>query len=107
MSTSAKNSRPTPSDPVRIMLFVAGEERNSQAARTNLSHICENHLAGRVNVEIIDVLSDHRKALQWKVLLTPAALFFVSENPARVTGTLEDPAKILSVLQLESAGDRS
>lgn len=36
------------------MLFVAGDERNSQAARANLSRICEDHLHGRAEVEVVE-----------------------------------------------------
>ncbi len=111
MSTSAKSSHisrdPVPSGRLRIMLFVAGEERNSQAARANLSRICENHLATRADLEVVDVLLDHRKALHWKVLLTPATLFFVSDAPARITGTMDDPEKVLDLLGLRASGDQA
>jgi hypothetical protein len=37
--------------------------------------LCKEHLGGR-EFEVVDVLADHTKALQWKVLLTPALLVF-------------------------------
>ncbi|HUA93477.1 MAG TPA: circadian clock KaiB family protein [Terracidiphilus sp.] len=108
MSTSNGNiMAPQPSGPphrVRMTLFVAGEERNSQAARTNLARICESHLSGRADVEIVDVLQDHRKALEWRVLLTPALLIFNADRPTRVTGTLQEAERVLSAINRDYAG---
>jgi len=87
-----------------MVLFIAGEERNSQAARANLTRICESHLPGRAEVEVVDVLTNHRKALEHRVLLTPAVLIFTSGTPARVTGTLEEPDRVLSALGLKGTG---
>jgi circadian clock protein KaiB len=104
MSTStgkiAAPPQPGPSERIRMTLFVAGEERNSQAARTNLTRICEKYLSGRVDVEIVDVLVDHRKALEWRVLLTPALLIFNAERPTRVTGNLQEAESVLSAIGL-------
>lgn len=89
-----------------MILFVAGEEANSQAARTNLAHICETHFEGRTDVEVVDVLVDHRKALQWRILLTPALLVFTAPRPARVTDTLDEPDRLLEALSLKDIGAR-
>ncbi len=86
-----------------MALFVTGEERNSQAARMNLARFCENYLAGRVDLEIIDVLENHRKALEWRVLLTPVLLVFNSERPTRITGTLQDPEPVLAAVGLHGS----
>lgn len=108
MSTSARvfadPQNLGPNDRVRMMLFIAGDERNSQAARANLTRICERHLGDRADVEVVDVLTNHRKALEHRVLLTPAVLIFTSGAPARVTGTLEEPDRVLCALGLKAAG---
>lgn len=79
-----------------MTLFVAGEERNSQAARTNLARICESNLSGRADVEIVDVLQDYSRALEWRVLLTPTLLIFNAEPPTRITGSLHEAEQVLS-----------
>jgi circadian clock protein KaiB len=99
---AATPHQPGASDRIRMTLFVAGGEKNSQAARTNLARFCEDYLAGRAEVEIVDVLKDHRKALEWRVLLTPALLIFNAERPARVTGTLQDAERVLAACGLRA-----
>jgi circadian clock protein KaiB len=86
---------------VHMKLFVAGDHVNSQLARANLDRFCANYLAGRAEIEIVDVTQDHRKAQEWRVMLTPALLVFGAAGPARVTGTLEEPSCVLSVMGLK------
>ncbi len=111
MSTSiGKNRAPREAestDRIRMTLFVTGDERNSQAARTNLARICEDHLSGRVEIEVVDVREDHRKALEWRVLLTPALLIFNAERPARVTGTLQEAEQVLTACGLRGSGPQA
>ncbi|HZP03769.1 MAG TPA: circadian clock KaiB family protein [Terracidiphilus sp.] len=98
----APNSEPN--DRIRLRLFVAGEEPNSQTARTNLDHICQTHLAERtdvkIEIEIVDVLQNYRKALESRVLLTPALLVVSADHTARVTGTLQEPERVLAAMGL-------
>ena len=90
----------------RMMLFVAGDERNSQTARANLHKLCDQYLRGRAVVEIVDVLTDYRKALEFRVLITPALVVLHPAPMARIVGTLEDTEAILAALRLSSNGQR-
>jgi circadian clock protein KaiB len=40
----------------RLRLYVAGQTPKSLAAFSNLRKICEEHLAGRYEIEVIDLL---------------------------------------------------
>lgn len=84
--------------PLRLRLFVAGEEPNSREARRNLEGLCRDYLDGRAEVEIIDVLKDFRAAVAERVLVTPALI--VGIPPARVVvlGNLSDTARVLAAL---------
>jgi len=46
----------------RFILFVAGDEPNSRAARGNLAELCNEDLHGRCEVAIVDVLQDFAAA---------------------------------------------
>ena len=83
---------------LRLRLFVAGDEANSRQARRNLARLCEEHLNGTADVEIIDVLKDFRAAVAERVLVTPALI--VGSAPSRVVvlGNLSDTARVLSAL---------
>jgi len=86
-----------------MVLFVAGNEINSEKARANLSDLCRDHLGGR-GFEVVDVFQDHSKALQWKVFLTPALLVFSDTNPVRITGNLEHTDRVLAALGAKELG---
>ena len=45
-----------PSETWELRLYVAGETARSAAALTNLRRICEEHLAGKYTIEVIDLL---------------------------------------------------
>jgi circadian clock protein KaiB len=84
----------------RMLLFVAGEESNSQAARENLHSFCDQYLPGRAEAEIVDVLANYRRALEWRVLITPALVVLHPAATVRIIGTLEDTARVLAALRL-------
>jgi len=87
-----------------LRLFVAGDEPNSKKARENLTQLCETHLQGEYEVEIVDVLEDFEAALKSNVLLTPA-LIVVAPKPTTIFGNLDDTDKVLGALGL--AGGKS
>jgi len=82
----------------RMRLFVAGDGGNSRLARANLTRICEEHLKGKVEYEVVDVLQDFQAALTAGVLVTPE---LVVEKPvtAKIAGTLSDTEKVLTALK--------
>jgi circadian clock protein KaiB len=87
-------------------LFIAGESPNSLQAIANLTVICDTHLAGRHEIEIVDVLLDPQRALRESILLTPT---LVTESPYpghRIVGTLSQTEPILQILGLGAAQRR-
>ena len=87
---------------LRLRLFVADEEANSRQAQTNLKRLCEEHLTGRVDVEIIDVLKDFRAAVAERVLVTPALIITASRQRIVVLGNLSDTARVLAALGIQA-----
>jgi len=82
----------------RMRLFVAGNGSNSQTARTNLERICQDHLNGDAEFEVIDVLEDFQTALDCGVLVTPE-LVVEAPVPVKIAGTLGNPEQVLAALQ--------
>jgi len=84
-------------------LYVAGDTPNSREAIANLTQLCETHLPGRHDIEIVDVLVDPERALTDTIFLTPT-LVTVSPHPGhRIVGTLSNTEPILQILGLGSA----
>ena len=86
----------------RMILFVAGDERNSRLARENLARLCESDLQGRCDVEIVDVLVNFAAAIEHQVLLTPC-LLWVEPPPggAMIIGNLSDLGRVRAALHLD------
>ena len=90
-----------PREPYRFRLYVAGDTPNSALAIANLKAICEAHLAGRHEIEIVDVFREPKLALADRVLITPA-LTKLSPAPVRgIVGTLTDTTTVLRALGLK------
>ena len=87
-------------EPYVLRLFVAGHTPTSQNARQNLDRICTDHLNGKCEIIVTDVLEDSEQAETHKVLATPT---LIKESPSplrRVIGDLSDTPKVLAALSL-------
>ena len=54
-----------------LRLYVAGQTSKSIAAFANLKKICEEHLAGRYRIEVIDLLRNPHLGKDDQILATP------------------------------------
>jgi circadian clock protein KaiB len=81
-------------------LFVAGNESNSTQARGNLVRLCEEHLKGRYQIDIVDVWKDPAIALKYSVLLTPMLIMLKPRLGVSVLGNLSDTKQVLATLRL-------
>lgn len=89
-----------PDEMIVFRLYIAAGAPNSLRAQTNLRHLCETYLAGRHQVEIVDVLEEPRRALADQVMVTPT-LLKVSPPPTwQMAGDLSATAKILLALDI-------
>ncbi len=84
----------------RLTLFVAGEEANSRAAKTNLAELCEVELRGRYETQVVDVLSDFASAAKRAIVVTPTLLVHCGSSERRVIGNLSDRQKLRAALGL-------
>jgi circadian clock protein KaiB len=83
-----------------FQLFVAGNESNSTQARRNLARLCEEHLKGHYEIEIVDVLKDAATALKNNVLVTPTLIVIEPHLELKVLGNLSDTRQVLAALRL-------
>jgi circadian clock protein KaiB len=87
-------------------LYVAGDAPNSLRAIANLTRLCETHLPGRYEIEIVDVLLEPKRALNEAIFMTP---MLVTDSPgpgSRIVGTLSHTEPILQILGLGVAKRR-
>lgn len=81
-------------------LYVSGNVPNSLQAIENLTALCETHLPGRHEIEIVDVFLEPARALAESIFMTPT-LVSVSPFPGRkIVGNLSQTEPILQILGL-------
>ena len=90
----------TPSESWELRLYVAGATPRAIAALENLKKICEEHLAGKYTIEVIDLLKNPKLASGDQILAVPALVRKLPEPLRRFIGSMADKEKILVGLDL-------
>jgi circadian clock protein KaiB len=83
-----------------IKLYVTGQTPRSLAAIENLRRICEEELANRYELVVIDVLERPQLAEDEKILATPTVIKELPLPIRRVIGDLTDTERVLVGLDL-------
>jgi circadian clock protein KaiB len=94
---------PDQADPVIWVfhLYIAGQSPKSLAAISNLHRICEEHLANRHQIDVIDLLLHPELAEQEKIIAIPTLVRRFPEPVRKIIGDLSDTEKTLLGLQLK------
>jgi circadian clock protein KaiB len=88
-------------DIVELRLYIAGQTRKSIAALTNLRRICEEHLAGRYRVEVIDLMENPEQAQRDQIVAIPTLVRRLPEPIRRIIGDLSNSERVLVGLEVE------
>ena len=84
-----------------LRLYIAGKTYKSQAAINNLNRICEEHLAGHYQIEVIDLLENPQLAEGDKIIAIPTLIRKLPDPIRRIIGDLSDTEAALVGLQLK------
>lgn len=84
-------------------LYVAGNTERSQAAEVNLRFLCEAHLSGMYEVEVIDAVERPELAEEGRILATPTVVRLTPPPQRRVIGDLSDHGRAAIALGLPAA----
>ena len=84
----------------RLRLYVAGESASSLTAFANLKHLCETHLKGRYEIEIVDLLEHPQLARGDEIVAIPTLVRQLPHPIRRIIGDLSDTDRVLVGLQL-------
>jgi circadian clock protein KaiB len=87
-------------EPWSLRLYVAGQTPRSLAAFVNVKAICERHLAGRVRLEVVDLLQEPGRARRDGILAVPALVRSAPEPGRRLVGHLSDCERVLAGLDV-------
>ena len=85
----------------QLRLYIAGQTSKSVTAISNLNRICEEHLAGQYEVEVIDLLERPQLAEGDKIIAVPTLVRKLPEPMRKIIGDLSDTEMTLVGLQLK------
>ena len=83
-----------------LRLYTAGQSPKSLAALSNLKRICDEHLAGRYSIEVIDLMKNPRLAKDDEIVAIPTLVRKLPQPLRKVIGDLSNEERALVGLQL-------
>lgn len=89
-----------------LRLYVAGQTTKSVAAMTNLKRFCEEHLAGRYDIEVIDLMKNPQLAAGDQILAIPTLVRRLPSPLKRIIGDLSNTEKVLVGLDIRPRADQ-
>lgn len=89
-----------------LRLYVAGQSPKSLFAFANLKQLCEEHLAGRYEIEVIDLAEHPSLARTDDILAIPTLVRRLPAPFRKIIGDLSDEERVLIGLRLESGKQR-
>lgn len=84
----------------RLRLYVAGQTVKSMTALANLKRVCEEHLAGRYDIEVIDLMKNPQLAAGDQILAIPTLVRRLPAPLKRIIGDLSNTEKVLVGLDI-------
>ncbi len=91
-------------DTWQLRLYVAGKTANCLKAFANLKRVCEENLAGRYEIEVIDLLENPRLAAGDEIVAIPTLVRKLPTPVRKIIGNLSDTERVLVGLQLRPRG---
>ncbi len=93
-------SGPENSKEYNLRLYVAGQTPKSLQAFANLKQICEEHLQGRYQIEVIDLVENPQLAKGDQILAIPTLVRKLPEPLRKIIGDLSNTERVLVGLDL-------
>ena len=103
MNDSSKGADSKTGEKWRLRLYVAGQTPKSVAAFANLKRVCEEHLQGRYEIEVIDLLRNPQLAAGDQIVAIPTLVRKLPQPLRKIVGDLRDTERLLVGLQLRPA----
>jgi circadian clock protein KaiB len=83
-----------------LRLYVAGQTPKSIAALANLKRLCEEHLAGRYRIEIVDLQKQPQLARRDEIVVIPTLVRQLPPPIRKIIGDLSNQQKVLVALDV-------
>ncbi|MBP1598541.1 MAG: circadian clock KaiB domain protein [Acidobacteria bacterium] len=83
-----------------LRLYVAGQTAKSFQAFANLKRICEEHLGGRYQIEVVDLMKNPELAKGDQIFALPTLVRKLPEPVRKIIGDLSNTERVLVGLDL-------
>lgn len=83
-----------------LRLYVAGQTPKSLAAFANLKKICDEHMPGEYEIEVIDLLKEPQLAAGDQILAIPTLVRKLPEPIKKIIGDLSNTERVLVGLDI-------
>lgn len=87
----------------KLRLYVAGQTPKCLTAFANLKKICEEHLQGQYDIEIVDLLERPALAQGDQILAIPTLVRKLPEPVRKIIGDLSNTERVLVGLDIRRA----
>lgn len=87
-----------------LRLYVAGQTPKSLTAFANLKRLCEEHLEGRYDIEVVDLAQNPQLAQTDQILAIPTLVRKLPEPIRKIIGDLSNTERVLVGLELIARG---
>jgi circadian clock protein KaiB len=84
-----------------LRLYVAGQSPRSLRAIANLKRLCEEHLAGRYDIEVIDLVERPGLARGDDIVAIPTLVRLIPMPLRKIIGDLSDTERVLIGLRIQ------
>lgn len=86
-----------------LRLYVTGSNARSAQAIENMRRICDEYLAGRHELEVVDIYQRPEAAREFQLIAAPTLVKLLPAPLRRIVGDLSDQHKVLVSLEIRSA----
>jgi circadian clock protein KaiB len=100
-AASSKAKKSSPPDCWNLRLYVAGQTPRSITAFANLKRLCEERLAGRYYIEVIDLVKQPQLAQGDQIIAIPTLVRKLPEPIKRLVGDLSNIERVIVGMELQ------
>ncbi len=84
-----------------LRLYVAGQSPKCVRAFSNMKRICDEHLADRYRIEMIDLLQNPALARSDQIFAVPTLVRLLPEPVRKIIGDLSNTERVLAGLDVQ------
>ncbi len=85
----------------KFRLYTADGTQNSAQALANLNALCQSHLLGRYEIEVVDVFREPERARAEGIRMTPTLIKVSPAPTCKIVGSLSQTKAVLVALGME------